>query len=187
MKVTMRRFGLFFLPFGLGVAVLLVACSGASGGTSSSGPTITGQISDTAGSNPVIGLFSASTYQFSSNTSASPDDQVITVVGTAPYSPIKTATISGSSYSISLPAGTSGAEYYLVAWDDSTTNGKLDSGETGFFPVKSFPQGSTAMLDTSFISYQGQGEYAADYYISPTTYIQGFSIVGTSGYNFSIR
>ena len=187
MYTTLQRIAFMMLGPLLTLVLLLSSCSTGSPGGSSN--TVTGSVTDSVGTQPLVGLFDGSTYQFYNNTPTSAVDLITSESGgPSTYTPLQTVTPSGGNYSLTLPAGTSGAEYLVVAWDDTNSNGKWDSGtENGYFPVKSFPEGSTAMLYITFASYMGQGEYAAGYYISPTNYIEGFSTVGRSGYSFSIR
>ncbi len=137
----------------------------------------------------ILGLFDGSTYQLQSSCSSPPYDQVTSEanVEPSPYAPLQTSTVSGGTFTMTLPPGTANATYYLIAWDDSNSNGKLDAftTEVPYFATKSFPQESAAVRYITAASYAGQGEYAAGYYRSAMSYIQCFSIVGTSGFDFS--
>jgi hypothetical protein len=183
MKSMKRRIGLVVFGLLLALVAVLGGCTAGAGG----GVTLSGSVADT-GSNPAVGLFDWATYTFFTTT---PVDKISSLLGGSPnYTPFQTTTVSGGTYSITLPAGASGATYYLVAWDDVNSNGVMEaSGEaaTAVFPMKNFPEGLTAMKSISYVTVGSYGEYCAGYYIPSTNYIQGFSIVGTTGYNFNIR
>lgn len=188
MRGTSRYLGFIPVAAALVAGLLLIGCSGSGNGSGggSGGPTISGSVTDSAGTHPIVGLFDGSTYTFFGG-STTPDPVTSeSGGGSSPYSPLETAAVNGGSFSLSLPTGKSGAGYYLIAWDDSNGDGKLALSEHPYFATKSVPQGSQAITEISYVSVSGQGEYAVDYSTGGTSYIEGFSKVGTSGFNFTI-
>jgi hypothetical protein len=167
----------------LSVLFLDVFGCGSSGGDSN---TVTGSI--TGGTHPVVGLFN-DTYWFVNNPAGETDVVDIQLnMESEPYTPITYGTINGVSYSLTLPSVSPGI-FYLIVWDDTDQDG-LFSGpvgpEPGYFPMKSFDTGTYAVNALSYIEIMGQGEWAANYYDGSTNYVEGFSIVGSDEYNFTI-
>ena len=86
---------------------------------------------------------------------------------------------------MTIPEGSSDP-LYLIAWDDDGDGLFAFGTETGYFAMKLFDAGTYAVEAISYIELFGEGEYCVHYYDGVTNYIEGFSIVGTSGFNMTI-
>jgi hypothetical protein len=174
------------------LALLALVCGasllncGSSGGGGLGPNTITGSI--TGGTDPKVGLFDAATYWFVVDSLGEPDVVHDELDGAPePYTPTVMGTIDAGTFTITLPAGSSGAQYYLIVWDDANADDMFSmTTETGYFAMKTFAPGTYAVRYLTWFEMMGSGEWAVGYYDGITNYIEGFSIVGRVGYNFTI-
>lgn len=168
------------------IIVVLISCDSGNGSGSASEKTISGTV--TNGSGVVIGAFS-SDYYFSSGVSG--DEDVVaseTGVTAGTYTPlVKVTPGSDGAYSITLPDDPVQMGE-LIAWADTDADGSFDLGtETGYLPQK-YIEGAARTINTfGYLSYGGEVYYLVSYSIESVSYNDGFDIVGTGGFDFTIH
>jgi hypothetical protein len=181
--MTVRRIAAVVISLSF-VVMYLFGCAGG-GDSGQMVYTLTGTV--TGGAAPVVALFD-STYWFVHDFFGEQDvvDQELNAEP-EPYTPLKTAAVNGGSFSITIPDGAPDTLYLLAFDDTGPVDGKFSIGtENGYFAMKVFDTGTYAVLSLSYIEVMGQGEYAVYYFDGATNYYEGFSLVGTSGFDFTI-
>jgi hypothetical protein len=185
----------------LGAGLLAGCASPSSGG---GGHTVIKTISGTVtgGTNVKIGIFYDATNAVSFYNTSEPElvdpgtPQVlayqtlspgfITTGGFAPLSFV-TPDLSGN-YSLTFPASPK-ATIYVIAWEDTTSNGDFDLGtENGLFPMKSITGTLRAIEGFGYADLGGgQLYYLADYWNSTDSiyHNDGLDIIGATGFNFA--
>lgn len=168
---------LFFLSLILATFVLLSGCT-----LFGPGPkTITGSITGST-SNLVIAAFSDD-YWFLDNLSGDDDEVGSESGGGTSFDPIATGTISGSTYSITLPDDVS-TMGDLIAFVDTNSNGTFDlgAGELGYFPMKTVDGTAYVVSIGSLLE-----NYTYNYYDGSTNHIVSIETDDdAAGFNFTV-
>jgi hypothetical protein len=147
--------------------------------------TVTGTVSVLT--NVKIGAFSSDYWFLNSYTGEEDEVDHEFGVATVSFAPLVIVVPeAGGEYSIDLPADPTDMGE-LIAWVDTNTDSKFDLGtEPGYFPVKQIGGAGRTITGFSCINLGDTTYYLVSYSDGVVSHNDGFDVVGTGGFNFTI-